>query len=652
MEKQNFIYKEPKQYRRHTRNLGSVFMVALRLLPYLAGVALLLVIIIFIFVGSSFLPHYASLKSVYAQGQEAQLHLKAAESFVREQSFGLAKQELKAAEKNFQTAQVSLAKVSKAAALRNKNFKNQYEVAEDLLIIGETMSGSMAKVAGVGEEVMNVLNLESLNFGQIDAQKKGEVLAILTSSMNDIKDVQRDFITIDSQLRELEKKQPMFVFNSVIKPLHENIPRLTKGFNSASSLLKVLPAFAGYPEQKIYLFILENNREMRPSGGFIGAYGILEIENAEIKQFFTDNSYNLDVLVEESQRIPSPEPMKLYMNQPNWYFRDANWWPDFKFSAERTEWFYKKEGGEADVDGVIAITPTVIEELLGVLGEFEVGGLTFNQENFWEQLQYQVEYGYYKQGIDMADRKDIIGDLGKQIISRLFKLPLAEWPELIDMVGQQAKEKHILLYFHDPVLQEQADENGWSGRVADFEGDYIMLVDANLAALKTDSVMDRTMIYNLTENEKGELIAEVKVNYQNNGTFSWKTTRYRTYTRLYVPAGSELISVKAGKEIFPADEIDEYDEFEKRAWGVFFEVEPKTSKEVVWQYKLPALAMVENYQLMVQKQPGIPKMNLQLNFDFEREIKKQKDLQYLVNDQKLKHSEVIRTDQIYNIWFE
>lgn len=654
--KQNFIYKDKKDYKKHANFFISILFLILRLLPYMLVLVIGLGLILMIITGFTLLPHYNSLKQVYSSASEGQIHLEAAEKFVGEQKFDLATLELTAAEENFNLARQSLGSLETSPIIKNDYFGDQYEVAQDVLFIGEKLSASLQKITSIGDQAIKIVKKDNTSFIDITPETKGEILGVLMRSTNDLKDVRRDFAVIRNKLTEINKKQPLFIFNKAIDPLQTRIPKIEKTFDTALTVMKVLPAFAGYPEERTYLFILENNREMRPSGGFIGTYGILKIENAEIKTFFTDNSYNLDVLVQDDWELESPEPMKKYMNQPKWFFRDANWWPDWPTSAQKIEWFYEAEGGTEKVDGVIAITSTVIEELLGVLGDFTVGGLTFNQENFWEQLQYQVEFGYYKQGIATEDRKDIIGELGKQIMSRLYSLPLSKWPALVDLVATQTEEKHILLYFNNPAMQQTALGNGWAGEVKDYRGDYIMLVDANLAALKTDSVMDRTMVYKLKQNENGDLLAEVRVNYQNNGAFTWKTTRYRTYTRLYVPEGSELISIQAGKKVYDQKEIDKYGEFAKTAFGVFFEVEPQASKEVVWTYKLPQpigeMIKAGQYSLLIQKQPGIPKMNLQLDFSFSDEILRQESIDYKVDNLNLKHTEVIRADQEYNIWFK
>ena len=654
--KQNFIQPKKPNYKKHTLTVGQILLIPIRLIPYAILLCLIMVVLIAVFAGISIAPYYASLKTVYAEGVEGQNHLVSAESLIKEQNFKLAIKELGSAEDNFKNAGQALSMAGQAAIFRNDLVKEQLLVAQDIVEIGQIMSGALKNITQKGLEIQTILNTDKIVWQDISAEQKGAVLQVLSNSTEELIATQKDLNDISQKLVDINSHNPLFIFNKVVNPLQSKLPKTQKAFESLITVAKLLPAFSGYPEEKTYLFILQNNREMRPSGGFIGTYGILKIKNAEIVEFFTDNSYNLDRLVEGKLDIEPPEPIEKYMNQDHWYFRDSNWWPDFATSAEKASWFYHQEGGEEKLDGVIAITPTVIEKLLGVLGNFTIQDLLFNQGNFWEQLQYQVEFGYYEQGISESDRKDIIGDLGEQIIQRLYTAPMSQFSDILAMVSSQVKEKQIQLYFVDDEMQNLAMQNGWAGEVKGYAGDYLMLVDANLAALKTDSVMDRTVQYDLDVDDNHDLIATARVNYQNMGTFSWKTTRYRTYTRLYVPEGSELISVKVGNTTVNLEEdVDTYQEFGKTAFGLFFQVEPQTSRVVSWKYKLPARIKQYvdggEYNLMVQKQAGIPKLNLQLDLTFDKKIRWLKD--NLDNIGKnLKHVEVLTTDQIYTVWLE
>jgi hypothetical protein len=652
--KQNLLPTPESKYKHKAVTFGQIILIPFKLLPYFLMLALFFIILIGIFAGISVAPYYASLKTAYADGMTGQDHLVAAESSIKEQDFDQAVNNLEAAEQDFKSAKNALSIAGKAAIFRSDLLKNQLMVASEIVEIGEISSRSLKEITQIGQQVKKVLHTETLSWETISTEEKGKILSILNNSVDQLEKTQEDLSNVNQKLISIKKKQPLFIFDQVIEPLQAKLPAVRRSFDNVIVVAKLLPAFSGYPTEKTYLLILENNREMRPSGGFIGTYGIVKIKNAELVSFFTEDSYQLDKQVEADWDIESPEPMAKYMNQPHWYFRDANWWPDWPTSAEKIKWFYEQEGGEEKVDGVIAITPTVLEEFLGVLGNFTVSDLLFNKANFWEQLEYQVEYGYNQQGIEMKDRKDIIGDLGKMVIDKLHSLPMNKLSELIDITTGLVEQKHIQLYFIDPQMQSLALENEWAGEVKSTDGDFVMLVDANLAALKTDSVMERTLLYHLNQSDSKNITAKAEVTYQNLGTFSWKTTRYRTYTRLYVPAGSELISIKVGNKIIDAEDIDTVDEFGKTSFGLFFEVEPQTSKKVTWEYQLPTTVTEKvgsgEYSLLVQKQAGLPSMNVQLDLNFNKSILSQDAL--APNRQSLQHVEVINKDQFYTVWFQ
>jgi hypothetical protein len=652
MGQQNFIRdNQSSGVKNYFRGVGRIFLVALKLIPYFIFTAAVLCLIILVFLGATLLPHYNTLKSVYEFSIDGQTHLLSAENFISEQKFKSSGIELVQAEQSFHSASENLKSLENAMAFKIGFLRDQFIVAQDLVFIGENLSGSLQDVSNLGQEFLDTLKMDNLNFLQITEEKKMAALEKLASSADRLEKVQLSLLKVQEKLVDIDKHQPLFFFQKAVEPLQEQIPKLQKAVEGVTVAAKLLPAFSGYPKEKTYLFIFQNNREMRPSGGFIGSYGIVKLKNAELKTFFTDNSYNLDQPAEAYLNIPSPEPMKKYLNQPKWFFRDSNWWPDFPMSAEKMSWFYKMEGGKENLDGVIAITPTVLEELLGIIGEFKIDDLVFNKNNFWEQLEYEVEYGYYKKGIATANRKDIIGELGKQIIARLYLLPSNKYLELVDLFKKEMQEKQILLYFKDSSIQSVALKNNWAGEVKNFTGDYLMLVDANLAALKTDSAMRRTMSYRLVQDKKDHLIAETKVTYENLGTFSWKTTRYRTYTRLYVPLGSELISVKVGDREIKREDIDITTEFSKTVFGQFFEVEPQKFQTVTWQYSLPAKVQDKiakgEYSLLIQKQPGIEKMNLQLDISFNREIQDKQRFSFTSGKNAVKHVDVIRGDRVF-----
>jgi hypothetical protein len=301
--------------------------------------------------------------------------------------------------------------------------------------------------------------------------------------------------------------------------------------------------------------------------------------------------------------------------------RDSNWSPDFSMSAEKALEFYDLEKGtEPRIDGVIGITPQVIADLLKVVGPIEIDGLKFAAENFWETLQYEVEYGYQTKGTAFSERKSVIGKLGIELQNRLFKLPLSGLGRVVETLKDNLEIKQIVFYFKDAELQKVVEDYDWAGRVKGAKLDYFMVVDANLAALKTDPFVQRSIQYSLSADGAAPY-AELKIKYDHQGKFDLLVTRYRSWTRVYLPSDIEIVDVKVGgKKVEYVVEND----LGKKTVGLFLTVEPQTSEVILIKYKFGKSWQSElaknGYSLLIQKQIGLPSAALIFDLTLPYEV--------------------------------
>lgn len=333
----------------------------------------------------------------------------------------------------------------------------------------------------------------------------------------------------------------------------------------------------------------------------------------------------MDMPVKDLLDIAPPRPLADYLGVSKWFMRDANWSPDWPESARKIEWFYKKENellppqnrinsAKGDFDGVIAISPEFISDLLEITGPVVIGGIEYNSRNFVDILQYEVEKGYIKTGIPKWQRKEVIGEIAKEIKIRIFDRPISQLYRVFADIDRNLSSKDIMFYHKDPEIQSILNEYNWSGRIKDHGGDYIFVVDANMAALKTDAVIDRGMEYKVEEGANG-LFSELNIHYSHTGDFDWKTTRYRSYTRVYAPRGSVLISADGF-----SGQTETYEEHGKTVFAGFIELEPGAIKNLSLYYKLPEnladSAKNGPYRLYVQKQAGkyVSPLNIEMNF--------------------------------------
>lgn len=508
----------------------------------------------------------------------------------------------------------------------------QVKAADRLLTVGFELSTAAEEfTVFLNQTIIAVAGHAEVSYQVLTEQQKQEIIQRVLAATSLLNNLQERLAISAVAIDELPDSGLIKPLAEITVPFKELLPLINKIVDLGDKFRMILPELVGFPEEKVYLLLLVNNDELRPAGGFIGTYGILRIYQGELKEFYTRNIYEIDAPAENAGLIKEepPTPLVKYLGVPYWYMRDANWSPDYAISAENVERFYHLEQGEIKrFDGVIAFTPWMIEEILGIIGPLAVEGETFTKDNFVDTLQFRVEQRFVQLGIPDIQRKAIIGVLGETIINRLFELPIKKLISTgFAILNRALTEKQLLIYHHNPIIQELAEQSNWAGRVIDTPNDYLLVVDANLAALKTDQVMDKSITYRIVP-EDGRLRAKVAIRYKNNGGFSYKTTRYRTYTRVYVPLGSEFIR---GEGMMVTDRdtrvgtVDVGEELGKTVFGAFIAIEPGDEGILSFEYYLPTSLKLkldqDFYNLLVQKQIGTDQHKLTLDLLFDKPIK-------------------------------
>ena len=354
-------------------------------------------------------------------------------------------------------------------------------------------------------------------------------------------------------------------------------------------------------QEKTFLILFQNNLELRPGGGFIGSFGILRVRDGHIMHFAVHDTGNFDGRIPDT--IEPPYPMQETLKIGSWKFRDSNYSPHFAENVKWAEEFYRMAEGTEKFDGVVGVTANVLTSFLRVTGPVEIAGFpgTYGADNAILDLEYQVEQGYVKQGIDFGDRKSVMGMLGLELLERVKALPWHKKYELFKIVLDDLHRKDIQLSFKDPLLQEEVVASGWDGAMdSAWKDDYLFLVDANLNSFKSDYFVKRSYDY-AVDLSKDVPTARMAVTYTHTAkTKDWFTKDYQTYLRVYVPKGSFLTqSTNTAKD--PV-----FGEFlEKKYFGALIHVPLGTEKTVTFEYTLPKDMERMWYDLKWQKQAGL-----------------------------------------------
>jgi hypothetical protein len=402
-----------------------------------------------------------------------------------------------------------------------------------------------------------------------------------------------------------------------LKPLLKFAPVGGERRNELQVLADIYEKMGGFSAsgEKTFLLLLQNDMELRPGGGFIGSFGIAKTKNGKISDIQIHDTGVFDGRIPEGVAPPAPIAKTFHIN--SWKLRDSNWSPDFPANAEKAEYFYYLGGGtepassaDKNFDGVIAVNTRVLNSILSVTGPVKINDYPgeYSDETAVLQLEYQVEKGYIDQGIEKGDRKSIMKEMAEVLAEKMHNLTFFEQLELARKIEDHLKQKDIQMFFRDEELQKEVDEIGWSGRVRDFSGDYLMAVDANLNALKSDICIKRKMEYAVDLSRENPQ-AELKIAYEHTcRAKDWMTADYNDFLRVFAPTGTWFEGSEA-----QTGEVEISRDLEKNVFarGVFVPI--GETRMYVFRYNFPKEAKKSVYSLLVQKQSGISELPVKIS---------------------------------------
>ncbi len=409
------------------------------------------------------------------------------------------------------------------------------------------------------------------------------------------------------------------------------LPELRQAVERFESTAAVFATLFSGDEERQYLLVFQNSNELRATGGFMGSFALVSVTSGEVKVLEVPGRGFLDLQYAGMPLKKAPEPLRLI--NALWQPQDANWWPDFPTSAAAILDLYRQSRGY-DVNGVIAVTPQLIESLLALTGpvKLEQSGVTVDERSLTAVLQEEVEVNYDRA---LNQPKQVIGELMPVLLNRALSLPIERFLDLGTVLASSLEQRDLLVAVGDPEAQAEIEKLGWSGQVRSAPNDYLFVVDSNVGGGKTDGVMSQSVRHEVRIDESGEMTVALTITRQHHGTEGdpWTGLTNVDYLRVYVPEGSELRSASGWSSIgsdriqsYPDESSDDEriaqleqaefqadrntwigSQFGKTVFSNWVEVPVGGERTIRLEYRLPFRVTQDSprYSLLVQAQPGV-----------------------------------------------
>jgi len=283
--------------------------------------------------------------------------------------------------------------------------------------------------------------------------------------------------------------------NGAVSQYTDIITSLIDLYDDSREYIDLANAFIGDGSDRLYLIGAQDSSELYAAGGFPGSMGTVRIKDGRLALGKFSGVHDFFFYGYSKDARPTAQESSLFPGMKDFAW-DAGYCPDFTRVGPMWAGCYEGKNDEA-LDGVISMTPIVIERLLKIVGSIDISdGETLSVDNATAYLQYVVYDRYMNQynktyrGNAYSDA--IFAEVAQKAMDKLVSsFKVSDLPKYIDMMRECFADRTIMLWFADESEQAAAVAAGCDGGLGhDPEDPEIGLFFSTVSACKMGWWMD------------------------------------------------------------------------------------------------------------------------------------------------------------------
>jgi len=278
------------------------------------------------------------------------------------------------------------------------------------------------------------------------------------------------------------------------------------------------------------LLIFQNSHELRASGGFMGSYALLKTKSGQIESWVVEDIYDADG--QFTGFVTAPHGVKEYLSSAKGMrLPDSNWQAEFSQAAP-TILQYFALGDRSNIDTVITINHSVLEDLLKVTGPIYLPDYhqVITSETAINLLENRPGNFFAGSGL----KKHLISQLITQIKLLFEDFGTEEWTTFFELMPKFISHKDIQIYSIQPDIQAHLEQLGVTGTWPwPKDADLVGWIESNVGINKVNKYVTRTLEITLSQYQ-----TQITAQFHNADSL-----QYVNYQRVYVPNQWQIVSV-------------------------------------------------------------------------------------------------------------
>lgn len=353
--------------------------------------------------------------------------------------------------------------------------------------IGSDVHAARVLSVGLDENLQAIAPLveqrDTLALGKSDLPK---TLQALSNSMDYLDSAITRF---DHNLEGVNANELHFGLAPKVQKLKDVIADVQLSVHEGNPLLKTAAILLNQPGKTRWFVATQNAAELRASGGLIGSYAVITIENGKIS--LTDFGADAKLLNKGKLNVAFESGID------NPWGGDLTDWRDLNVSSHIPEdgqiiidaW---EEKFHEKLNGVVFFTQGTVAHILGATGEVQVKGQVLNADNAVSFLTKDI----YAKFTNVKIKNQVVSSLMKQLFGKLSTTKL-DPTQLFASLANPENVDTIYLWSANKKIQTEIVQKGLDGSITSQNGSHVVVGLNNGGGNKLDSYLKTDYQYKL-----------------------------------------------------------------------------------------------------------------------------------------------------------
>lgn len=355
--------------------------------------------------------------------------------------------------------------------------KNVKAVQTVSRVVDDVAADAMPPVVALSKQIN--LDTFSPRDGKVDLEAINEIAPSVATVDKALTAAQRELDGIDAESLLVPLRGP-------VGTIQFKIDSAKSAADSGDLAARLLPPMLGEGGTRRYLLMIQNNAEIRSTGGIAGSYAILKAKGGKLTMGFQGSIQDLKQFSEPVLPLTKNEA-RVFAPTLVTNLLDSNITPDFPRTGEIAKAMVEK-GLDVKVDGVISVDPVALSYLLAGTGPVKIkGGPVLDQTNAVDLLLNKT----YTLLSD-RDLQDAVFKTAARSIFDVVKKGRGEPRLVIDGLVRSAEENRLLVWSSHQKEQDLLQPSALSGELSGNGGrtPHVGLYIGDAASTKMEYYLD------------------------------------------------------------------------------------------------------------------------------------------------------------------